>query len=153
MDVRHRVRLVAVLALVGGVWIARPLGQQTAEGGFTKAQADAGRATYKTTCASCHRADLGGLDAAPQLAGDDFMSAWKARKASELVEFIQATMPPEGPTLAPEQALGLVAFILQENGGTAGATALTASTAAPIGSVAPGKRPGPLVAAYGAVIR
>lgn len=142
MDVRRGARLIAIAALVGGFGIARPMGQAAA-GGFTKAQADAGRAAYKTTCASCHRADLGGQDAAPQLAGDDFLGAWKTRKASELYEFVLATMPPEGPTLAADQALGLIAFILQENGGTPGTTALTAATAASIGTVAPGKRPGP----------
>jgi len=109
---------------------------------FTKAQADAGRVTYKNSCASCHTPDLGGSPEFPQLAGDDFMSAWKTRTSRDLYEFIQATMPPEGPMLTGEQALGLVAFILHENGAPAGTTALTATTAAPIGSVATGKRPG-----------
>ena len=141
-----------MLALVVGAWIARPAAQEPAAGVFTKAQADAGRATYNTSCATCHRPDLGGRDEEPQLAGDDFLGAWKTRKASELYEFIHATMPPEGPTLSPDQALGLVAFILQENGATPGETALSATTAATIGSVAPGKRPGPLVAVHGAAI-
>jgi mono/diheme cytochrome c family protein len=116
--------------------------QNTSAAVFTKAQVDAGRATYKNACASCHTADLGGSPEYPQLAGDDFMSAWKARTSRELYEFIHATMPPEGPTLTDEQALGLVALILYENGATPGDTPLTATTAAPIGSVATGKRPG-----------
>lgn len=142
MDANYGSRLIAILAVVGAVFIARPMAQQPAAGAFTKAQADAGRATYNASCATCHRADLGGRDDAPQLAGDDFLGAWKTRTASELYEFIQATMPPEGPTLSPDQALGVVSFILQENGATPGATALSATTDAPIGSVATGKRPG-----------
>lgn len=70
------------------------------------------------------------------------MSAWRTRTTKELFEFIQATMPPEGPTLPPEQASGVVALILQENGATPGETELTAETAAEIGAVATGKRPG-----------
>ncbi len=121
-----------------------PLRAQTpsAKPVFTKAQAEAGRATYKNSCASCHTPDLGGSSEFPQLAGDDFMSAWKARTSKELYEFIQATMPPEGPMLTSEQALGVVSFILQQNGATPGTDPLTATTAAPIGSVATGKRPG-----------
>lgn len=145
MSLNKGLRLLAVLVLVGGVWVAHPVGQaKPAESIFTMAQADAGRATYKTACASCHTADLGGSNEFPQLAGDDFMSAWKTRKVSELYEFIHATMPPEGPALAPDQALGLIAFILQQNGAAAGATALSAATTATVGSVATGKRPSPL---------
>jgi mono/diheme cytochrome c family protein len=129
--------LVVVSSLVEAV-----AGQTSATSVFTKAQVDAGRATYKNSCASCHTADLGGSPEFPQLAGDDFMSAWKARTSRELYEFIHATMPPEGPMLTSEQAVGLVALILYENGATPGTTALTATTAAPIGSVATGKRPG-----------
>lgn len=109
---------------------------------FTKAQVDAGRVTYKNACASCHTPDLGGSPEYPQLAGEEFIGAWKTRTSRDLLEFIHATMPPEGPMLTDEQALGVVAFILYENGATAGNTALTATTAAPIGSIATGKRPG-----------
>lgn len=138
------VRVVALLAIGLGVAIAsvaRPAAQPT-EAVFSKAQADAGRATYKSTCASCHTPDLGGREDYPQLAGPEFISAWKTRTTKDLYEFIHGTMPPEGPALTPEQALGLVAFILQENGATAGTTALTESTASPIGTIATGKRPG-----------
>lgn len=147
MNVNKGSRLAATLVLLAVVWVAHPMGQdQPAASIFTTAQADAGRATYKTSCASCHTADLGGSSEFPQLAGDDFMSAWKTRQVSELIEFIQATMPPEGPALTPDQALGLVALILQQNGATPGTTALTAAAAATIGSVATGKRPAPVAA-------
>jgi mono/diheme cytochrome c family protein len=138
-------KTVALLAALTGTAIlsvTRPMAQPSSTAVFTTAQADAGRATYKGTCASCHTPDLGGREDYPQLAGPDFIGAWKTRTTKDLYEFIQATMPPEGPMLKPEQALGLVAFIMQENGATAGTTALTESTAAPIGTIATGKRPG-----------
>ncbi len=145
-DTRIGRRAPAVLGMLAAVgsFYAVALGAQapSTTSVFTKVQADAGRVTYKNSCASCHTPDLGGRDDAPQLAGDDFMSAWRTRTSRDLYEFIHATMPPEGPMLTNEQALGLVAFILQENGATAGTTELTATTAAPIGSVATGKRPG-----------
>lgn len=138
-ETMRSLRLGALLLLASLGWAARPAGQAASPTLFTAAQADAGRATYKVSCASCHMPDLGGRDEAPQLAGDDFLSAWKTRKVSELYDFIHATMPPEGPALTEEQAVGLVALILQENGATAGSTALAATSAETIGSVAPGR--------------
>lgn len=159
MYVNIGLRIVAILVLAGGGGAADLAGRQASAAEpsgtavFTSAQAAAGRATYKASCASCHTPDLGGREDAPQLAGDDFISAWKSRKASELYDFIHATMPPEGPALSPEQTVGLVALILEENGAAAGPTPLTATTAAVIGSVATGKRPSPLVAAPAAAVR
>ena len=50
-------------------------------------------------------------------------------------------MPPGGPYLGAEEYLGVIAYILQQNGAPAGEAALTAATDAPIGSVATGERP------------
>lgn len=137
---------VVVALAVAGLWCVSASAQAPA-GVFTKAQADTGRAAYKTSCASCHTADLGGSPEFPQLAGTDFIGAWGTRTTKDLYEFIHATMPPEGPQLAPDAALGIVAFILQQNGATVGTTPLTATTAATINKVATGKRPaGPMVA-------
>lgn len=145
-DTRIGARAPAILAMVtmaAGLFVVPLVARQPATTSvFTKAQADAGRVTYKNSCASCHTPDLGGSAEFPQLAGDDFMSAWKTRTSKDLYDFIHATMPPEGPMLTSDQALGIVAFILQQNGATEGTTALTATTAAPIGTVATGKRPG-----------
>ena len=77
------------------------------------------------------------------LAGDGFLAAWKARTTKELVEFIRDTMPPEGPALAPDDALRLVAHVLRQNGATAGSEPLTAATATAIGSIATGRKPVP----------
>ena len=110
---------------------------------FTADQADAGRTLYAERCASCHMADLGGRDDAPALAGEAFLAAWKARTTKELFEFIRDTMPPEGPALAPDDGLRVVAHVLRQNGATPGSEPLTATTAMAIGSIATGRKPVP----------
>jgi mono/diheme cytochrome c family protein len=106
---------------------------------FTQEQADAGRATFAAQCAACHGRDLAGSDA-PPLAGSGFFSAWKTQSTQYLFKYVQ-DMPPGGPYLRAEEYLGVIAYILQQNGASAGADALTAATDAPIGSVATGDRP------------
>lgn len=140
-------RSLAVLAAAGGLSAATLLAQgPSGTAVYTKAQAEAGNTAYQKYCASCHTPDLGGRNEFPALAGDDFFASWKSRSTQELYDFIRATMPPEGPSLTPEQYLGITAHILQENGAPAGSQPLTPTTAVPIGSVATGKRPGPMAA-------
>ena len=115
--------------------------QPTSAPVFTAAQVEAGRTAYEASCASCHVADLGGRNEAPQLAGADFMNVWRTQGVDALFGFIRSTMPPGGARLSDDQYLAIVAYILQQNGAAAGAQALAASTAVPIGSVATGQRP------------
>lgn len=133
------VRLLAfgTAAIVGVVAIA---GQQApGEPVFTAAQAETGRATYEAFCAACHVADLSGRNEAPSLAGPNFMNAWRNRPVRELFTFTQASMPPGGPRLSPDQYLAITAYLLQSNGARAGTQPLTAATSASIGSVATGQ--------------
>jgi mono/diheme cytochrome c family protein len=132
-------KLIVVVFLVCGFAIASAQ-QAAAPPVFTAAQADAGRETYKTVCAACHAADLSGAEG-PQLAGSDFMKNWGSQTTKDLLDYAQG-MPPDGARLKPEEYLNVVSFILQQNGATAGAEALTAATKAPVGTVATGKRPG-----------
>lgn len=129
---------LSALALMIALGIAVISGQQPAATRlYTADQATAGRAAYQATCAGCHQPDLGGSNDAPQLAGGDFVSAWRDRTPRDLFTFIQSTMPPESPGRAGEQAnLNIVAYILQANGAPAGTQALMPSTAVPIGSIA-----------------
>src|SRR4051794_16674781 len=137
---RHFGLLVAGLA---GSAIALVAGQQqpAAAPVYTAAQAAAGRAAYQANCASCHVADLGGRNEAPQLAGGDFMNTWRSRSTKDLFDYMSSTMPPGGPSLAPDQYASIVAYVLQQNSAAAGATAFDAPTAVPIGSIATGQRP------------
>jgi len=130
-------KTLAALAMVGfGVVLLA--GQQLPSSAFTAAQAAAGRAAYQANCASCHMPDLAGRNEAPPLAGGTFFNTWRTRTTKDLVDYMQATMPPNAATLPPEQYVAIASFILQSNGGAAGAQALTASTAFAIGSVATG---------------
>jgi len=114
--------------------------QATRPGPFTAEQASAGRATYQTTCASCHLPDMKGTFEAPPLAGANFMNTWRNRPTSDLFTRIRNTMPISNPgSLSDQDAANLVAFILQANGAKAGTQALTAQTIVPIGAVATGE--------------
>jgi cytochrome c len=118
----HVVRSLSLFATCG-------LAVATARGPYTAKQADAGRTAYQATCASCHLADLGGRNEAPQLSGPNFMRAWGGRGAGALAAYIQASMPPGNRGgLSQEMGLDLAVFLLEANGGRAGARALTPAT-------------------------
>src|SRR5207248_10671416 len=72
---------------------------------------------YTTLFRSCHLPDLSGRNEAPQLSGSNFIGAWGARTASELVTYIQSTMPPgNAGGLGSETYVSLAAFLLEANG-------------------------------------
>jgi mono/diheme cytochrome c family protein len=64
---------------------------------YTAIQAAAGLAAYQTNCAACHLPDLSGRNEAPPLAGGNFMNAWGSRTTSELIRYMQGSMPPSNP--------------------------------------------------------
>ena len=111
-----------------------------APGPFTAAQAAAGQTIYQVHCATCHLANLGGRNEAPQLAGGNFMNTWRRRSTSDLLLFSQSTMPPSNRGgLGEEAYLNVTAFILEANGATPGTQPLRAATRAAIGSIATGQ--------------
>jgi alcohol dehydrogenase (cytochrome c) len=149
---RRATRHAGVLAAaIAGSAIALVAGQQQPSGPpvYTAAQAAQGRATYQANCASCHVADLGGRNEAPQLAGGDFMNTWRSRSTKDLFDYMSSTMPPGGPSLAPEQYASIVAYVLQQNSAQPGPTAYAPTTAVPIGTIATGQRPPAQTAAAG----
>ncbi|HJR71487.1 MAG TPA: c-type cytochrome, partial [Gammaproteobacteria bacterium] len=88
---------------------------------FTAEQSAAGRAAYEQSCVVCHGANLRQLPGS-LLAGPEFVTKWGERGIDELVATMRATMPPDRPGALPEeQYVGLAAYILQTNGGTASA--------------------------------
>lgn len=102
---------------------------------FTTQQATAGRAVYAKECASCHMPDLSGNNEMPALAGTVFKGTWGTRSTKDLFDYMSAAMPYGGPSLSADTYTEIVAYLLQSNGAVAGAQALTATTAVPIGSV------------------
>lgn len=115
---------------------------------FTATQAAAGQSSYQANCASCHLPDLAGQNEAPQLAGTNFMTTWRSRSTRDLIEYMQATMPPGRPSLAEADYVNIAAFMLRANGAPAGDRPLQLAGVTAIGSVASGQRPA--VAAIGA---
>src|SRR4029453_1377942 len=140
---RHfRIQPVLVLIAIASCSLMLA-GQQPAPGRYTAAQAAAGRTIYLAQCAACHLPDLKGAGDAAPLAGAEFMDAWGRRSTSELLSFMQLTMPPQRPgALSADEYAGIAAFILQSNGAPAGNQPLTAASGVTINAVAPG--PGPV---------
>jgi alcohol dehydrogenase (cytochrome c) len=113
--------------------------QPTTPAPFTAEQANAGRATYQSICAGCHLPDLKGSNEATPLAGRNFVNTWRDRTTADLFTRIHTTMPSSTPgSLSEQEAINLVAYILQENGASAGAQALKPETSVPIGTIATG---------------
>src|SRR5882762_6933264 len=114
--------------------------QPAGTGPYTAEQANAGRATYQIKCATCHLPDLKGSNEASPLTGMNFVNTWRDRATSDLFNRIRNTMPITDPgSLGDEEAVNIVAYLLQANGVTAGTQALTPATATPIGAVLGGE--------------
>jgi mono/diheme cytochrome c family protein len=105
--------------------------QSTAAPSFTRAQADQGRDVYAARCASCHGGQLTDGNA-PPLSGEAFGAKWSSagRSLDELFMLIRTTMPfgAEG-SLSEGEYLAVMAHLLERNGRSAGADALTADRA------------------------
>jgi alcohol dehydrogenase (cytochrome c) len=98
-------------------------------------QAELGRSDYQARCSTCHATDMGGSEG-PPLAGSNFMAAWGTRLTSELLKYIQTSMPP-GPVRLSEQAsINLTAFILAANGAALGNQPLSGQAQIVIRSIA-----------------
>src|SRR5260370_22104809 len=107
---------------------------------YTVEQGNAGCATYQVKCASCHLPDLKGSNEARPLLGANFVNMWRDRTASDLFNRIRNTMPVNDPgSLGDEEAVNIVAYLLQASGAAAGTQALTPGTMTPIGAVIGGE--------------
>jgi alcohol dehydrogenase (cytochrome c) len=130
------VRLAATIAILAAAFRVR---SQTSPP-YTAAQAADGLAAYQTSCASCHLPDLSGRNEAPPLAGANFMNAWGSRTTSELIRYMQSSMPPSNRGgLSDEAYANIASFFLQANGAASGDRTLTVSTQLRIDSAANGQ--------------
>ena len=94
---------------------------------YSTDQAETGRQTYNRVCAACHTASLQGSFEAPELAGPNFLNRWGGRAFNELLQYMQATMPPSGSRLTNDQYTDIAAYMLQQNGFIPGVQPLVAS--------------------------
>lgn len=92
---------------------------------YTSAQADSGKIKFLTNCAMCHGPDLGGRSG-PALKGPNFASAKAAFKVKDVFTIVANNMPATAPgTLAHDDYVEVMAYLLQQNGYPAGSKALT----------------------------
>ena len=129
--------LVVILILGATITSSAKLAARAApvESVFTADQAAAGRVEYAKHCASCHMPDLSGNTEIPALAGAAFIDTWGTRSTKDLFDYSAEAMPYGAPSLTRESYIAITAYILQANGGIAGATALSGATSVPIASV------------------
>lgn len=80
-------------------------------------QAQRGKIAYEQNCSGCHQRDLSGNgEAAPALAGSDFLVRWQARTAADLFDKTRTTMPPGAAgSLTDQQYFDILAYLLQAN--------------------------------------
>ena len=130
-----RRRRRALPALLGAGLLLAWAGSVRAQDGpdYAPEQADAGGAAYASACAACHTSTLQGSFEAPELAGPNFLNRWGGRPVSELIDYVRATMPPDGTRPSEAGYVSIIAYILQRNGVAAGERPLLAAAAAPIG--------------------
>src|SRR6267143_234250 len=140
----YRFAACGAMAVVGiaieSVQLPTNAQQPSGTGPYTAEQANAGRATYQIKCATCHLPDLKGSNEASPLTGMNFVSTWRDRATSDLFNRIRNTMPVTDPgSLGDEEAVNIVAYLLQANGAAAGTQALTPTTTTPIGAAIGGE--------------
>lgn len=110
---------------------AAPLAAKgTAAGAYAAQQADEGARIYAVRCAMCHGARLEGTVETPGLTGK-FVANWAGRPVGDLYDYLGRAMPQMAPgSLAPQENVRLVAFLLRANGAPAGPAPLPADSAA-----------------------
>jgi len=114
---------------------AGELQKSSNDGIYTKAQADGAKAQYDTLCLECHTFTVAAKKKPEDLPlGDEpFFKTWEGKTIDELVSVIVLTMPNDGSAVVNEdEALNLMAYVLQQNGFPAGAAPLTKETASAV---------------------
>src|SRR6476659_5199714 len=97
--------------------------RSTASGVYTDEQATRGRDTYAMQCKSCHTP--------ASHTGATFASWWDRKPLSELYQFVTTRMPKNEPgSLAPEEYIEVVAYLLKLNEMPAGNDELPADSVA-----------------------
>jgi quinoprotein glucose dehydrogenase len=121
---RQARRAIAGLVVVACVTLGAQQSQSSWSGVYTAEQAAAGERIYFQQCASCHGADLAGIERAPALTGGSFLDAWHGRDLRRLLERIE-TMPPAAPkSLSPADSVAVLAYLLRVAEMPGGATPL-----------------------------
>src|SRR5512134_2155534 len=122
----HLRRAITGLVVIACTTLGAQQSRSSWSGVYTTEQAAAGEKIYGDKCASCHGADLAGIERAPALAGGTFLDSWHGRDLRRLLERID-TMPPAAPkSLTPAESVAILAFFLRAEDMAAGGAALPA---------------------------
>lgn len=114
-------------ATSGGTASPRAEPTTLADGVYTAAQAERGRAAYGERCSACHAQDLRGNTNAPSLVGSSFLFLWEDRSLADLFTAMRTEMPTNAPGSLPEQTyLDVMTYVLSANGFPSGGRELTA---------------------------
>ena len=128
--IRVATAMVLVFAASRAILAAQGSGAAPAslkDGIYTAEQASRGRAVYDTRCAECHMPDLAGHEYAGALAGYGFQLKWQDASLAELLGRIRS-MPLGRPgSLAPQEYLDILSYVLQKNSYPDGANELSAA--------------------------
>jgi mono/diheme cytochrome c family protein len=91
---------------------------------YTQAQADDGLSQYSANCAKCHGDNLQGRSG-PALTGKHFATEKSAYTVGDVFRIVAQNMPAAQPgSLAHDDYVQIMAFLLQQNGYPAGTTPL-----------------------------
>ncbi len=102
---------------------------------FTSAQAIAGKAAYRQSCASCHGPGLDDGTSAPPLRGAAFLGKYAGKPAADLFTYVSTKMPAGNPgSLGGAEYAQVIAYVLQQNNFATGRKEF-ASEAAALASV------------------
>src|SRR6185437_11007912 len=127
---RHDLIVSCALALVAA-WATQAAPARRAGPTFTAEQASAGKQAYAAQCSSCHGRTLSGGEFAGPLNGNRFSQDWGGKTAEALFTFVRTRMPPTKPnSLTPQATAAVLAYLIEVNGGTAGAVALPIESSA-----------------------
>lgn len=121
---RLTIRTAGTVLVVLVVTAVTGIGQSAKDKVYSAAQAKEGLTTYDRKCATCHDGGTMG----PELWGEDFLKGWNSKDVAALFARIKESMPQDDPgSLTEKEVLGLIAFILQQNGFPSGEKALPGS--------------------------
>ena len=98
---------------------------------YTEEQASRGETVYAESCGKCHGDTLGGVEAAPALAGPAFYANWEGETLDALFERMRSSMPQDAPgSLSRAQNADILAHMLRVGGYPAGSAPLEGQAAA-----------------------
>ncbi len=111
------------LAVTAAVLGAQGTVRSSADGVYTREQADQGRDVFALACQSCH--------APTQHSLPPFRQKWFGRTLGDLFGYLRREMPQTDPgTMSDEEYAQLVAYLLRINGMPTGRVPLAADSAA-----------------------